>query len=92
MLDDVAVADLEPHRVGDIAAIGQDHDVAGLEHHGALRAALVRERVDVAAAPVVEMPALVGDSPTGSSPGYSPHDHVRSVPASLVTRTACVLR
>src|SRR6266513_3309320 len=62
-LDDMALADLEPHRIRNIAAIRQDHDVPGLQHHRAVGAAFVRERVDVPAAPMVEVRALVGVSP-----------------------------
>jgi len=49
-VDDVAFADLESHRIGDVAAVGQDHHVARLKDDRALRAALVRKGVDVAAA------------------------------------------
>src|SRR3989441_5519611 len=62
-LDDVALADLELHRIRYIAAIRQDHDVPGLEHYRAVGAAFVREAVDVPAAPMVEVRALVGVSP-----------------------------
>src|SRR5688572_11413850 len=62
-LDDMALADLEPNRVGDVAAVRQDNDVARLQYDRAVRAALVREGVDMAAAPVVEVPALVGVAP-----------------------------
>src|SRR6266851_6211933 len=59
----MALADLELHRIRYIAAIRQDHDVPGLEHYRAVGAAFVRERVDVPAAPMVEVRALVGVSP-----------------------------
>src|SRR6266850_332411 len=62
-LDDMSLADLELHRIRYIAAIRQDHDVPGLEHYRAAGAAFVRERVDVPAAPMVEVRALVGVSP-----------------------------
>ncbi len=60
MRDDVAFADLEPDRIDDVAAIGKDDDVAGLEHDLAVRAAFVREGVQQADAPVVEAAGLVG--------------------------------
>ena len=59
----MSLADGELHRIGDVAAIRQDDDIAGLQYHRALRAAFVREGMDVPAAPVVEMPALVGVAP-----------------------------
>src|SRR6267143_3226433 len=62
-LDDMALADLELHRIRYIAAIRQDHDVPRLYLHRAVGAAFIRERVDVPAAPMVEVRALVGVSP-----------------------------
>src|SRR6266478_5218527 len=53
-LADEAVADVEPHLVLHVTAIGQHDDVARGEHHGAVGRALVRKGVHVAGAPVVE--------------------------------------
>src|SRR6266508_2224949 len=53
-LADKTVADVEPHLVLHVAAIGQHDDVAGREHHSAVGRYLVREGVHVAGAPVVE--------------------------------------
>src|SRR5712691_11443050 len=51
---DEPIADVEPHLVLHVAAIGQHDDVTGREHHGAVGRALVREGVDVAGTPVIE--------------------------------------
>src|ERR1700730_15018018 len=53
-LTDKTVADVEPHLVLHVTAIGQHDDVAGGEHHGAVGRAFVRKSVHVAGAPVVE--------------------------------------
>ncbi len=57
---DKAVAHVEPDAVDDVARIRKDDDVARLDHHRAVGAAFVGEGVDVAGAPVVETPGLVG--------------------------------
>src|SRR5262245_21701351 len=53
-LADEAVADVEPHLVLHVTAIGEHDDVAGGKHHGAVGRALVRKGMHVAGAPVVE--------------------------------------
>src|SRR5262245_133669 len=53
-LADETVADVEPHLVLHVTAIGQHDDVAGGKHHGAVGRALVRKGMHVAGAPVVE--------------------------------------
>src|SRR5438874_6720333 len=57
------VADREIHRVGDVAAIRQYDYIAWLQDDRPVRAALVRERMNVAAAPVIEVAALVRVAP-----------------------------
>ena len=59
----------------------------GCEHDGAVGAALVRERVDVPGAPMVEVAALVGVAPLRHHRILAAASSVRSVPASLCTRT-----
>ena len=78
---DVAFADLQLDRIGDVAAVRQDDDVAGLEDDGAVRAAFVRKGMDVPAAPVVEMPALVRIAPLRHHRVFAAF--VREVRASL---------
>ena len=59
----MALAQLKTDRVGDIAAIGENDDVAGLDDDGAVRTALVGESMNVAGAPMVEMARFVGIAP-----------------------------
>src|SRR5262245_38534482 len=58
-LADETVADVEPHLVLHVTAIGQHDDVAGGEHHGAVGRAFVRKGMHVAGAPVVEATRLL---------------------------------
>src|SRR5262245_28287782 len=51
-LADEAVANVEPHLVLHVAAIGQHDDVTGREHHRAVGRALVRKSVHVSSAPM----------------------------------------
>src|SRR6516162_546663 len=53
------VADVEPHLVLHVTAIGQHDDVAWAKHHGAVGRAFVRKGVHVAGAPVVEAAGLL---------------------------------
>src|SRR5262245_45999352 len=53
-LADEAVANVEPHLVLHVAAIGQHDDVTGREHHRAVGRALVGKGVHVSGAPMVE--------------------------------------
>src|SRR5215510_1140306 len=59
---DEAVADIEAHLVLHVAAIGQDDDVARLQHDAAIGGALIGERVDMTGAPVVEAPRGLGEA------------------------------
>src|SRR6516165_6066047 len=54
-----AVADVEPHLVLHVTAIGQHDDVARCEHHGAVGRAFVRKSMHVAGAPVIEAAGLL---------------------------------
>src|SRR5262245_56230488 len=58
-LADETVADVEPHLVLHITAIGQHDDVAWTKHHGAVGRAFVRKGMHVAGAPVVEAAGLL---------------------------------
>src|SRR5215467_8600195 len=58
-LADESVADVEPHLVLHVTAIGQHDNVAGGEHHGAVGRAFVRKGMHVAGAPVVEAAGLL---------------------------------
>ena len=58
-LADEAVADVEPHLVLDVTAIGQHDDVARGEHHGTVGRAFVRKSMHVAGAPVIEAAGLL---------------------------------
>src|SRR6516225_900865 len=58
-LADESVADVEPHLVLHVTAIGQHDDVAGGEDHGAVGRAFVRKGMHVAGAPVVEAAGLL---------------------------------
>ncbi len=58
-LADEAVADVEPHLVLHVTAIGQHDDVARGEHHGAVGRAFVRKSMHVAGAPVIEAAGLL---------------------------------
>src|SRR5229473_3060405 len=58
-LADEAVADVEPHLVLHVTAIGQHDDVARGEHPGAVGRAFVRKSMHVAGAPVIEAAGLL---------------------------------
>src|SRR6516165_5603148 len=58
-LADETVANVEPHLVLHITAIGQHDDVAGGKHHGAVGRTFVRKGMHVAGAPVVEAAGLL---------------------------------
>src|SRR6516225_6998799 len=58
-LADETVANVEPHLVLHITAIGQHDDVAGGKHHGAVGRTFVRKGMHVAGAPVVESAGLL---------------------------------
>src|SRR5262245_11553666 len=53
------LADVEPHLVLHVTAIGQHNDVAGGEHHGSVGRAFVRKGMHVAGAPMVEATRLL---------------------------------
>src|SRR5215831_12168985 len=58
-LADETVANVEPHLVLHVTAIGQHDDVAGGEHHGAVGRAFVRKSMHVTGTPVVKAARLL---------------------------------
>src|SRR6185437_9576206 len=61
-LADEAVADFKPHRLLDQADIGQDEEIAGLQHHRAIGATFIGIIGDMAGAPLVDAARRFGET------------------------------